>query len=514
MSVSAAAPAEPPPAAPTRASDAFARTATRITIARSVQFAGLFALAALMTRLMPKRDYGTFLHVTTLAPIVANVVAIPAAKAITFHVARTARPDLFLRRAATGLLGVSAAIGAVAAFVPGALAALDPSDGALASRSVLIGAIFALAIPFSVAETLMIVRGAAHLVPRLLVAQAVWLAAWVGGAAILSPEGRTLDWTLHALAGAYAMQAMVGVWWLLRPFPAEQRGGEWPVGVASFTLPVFFGVLLNLAAAQFDKFLVPLLPSSGIDESVKATYMRGAMEIPLLGAIAMSFQGLAAPRLAALHAAGDREEMLRTWRHVCRTVALATVPATALAIALAPDLMEAAFGAKYRASAAVFVWYAGLLISRVFLPMLLLESAGATGRGFLCSVSQAVFALCAAVLLVPALGPPGAAAAMLAGQFLGNWLVGGALAARVLGVRPASLLDWGHFGCLSAASAGAALAAAVVAALPGPAGLSVWLRIPLSGLAFLAAFAVLAPLLRAVARDDLRALRRLLSRGR
>lgn len=507
------APASPPSAAPPQP-DGFARTAARITLARSVQFAGLFALAALMTRVMPKRDYGTFLHVTTLAPIVANVVAIPASKAITYHVARLDRPDAFLRRAAWTLLVLAAAIGAVTAFVPGALAALDPSDGALAGRTLLVGAVFALAIPFSVAETLMIVRGAAHLVPRLLVAQAVWLAAWVGGAAVFAPDGATLDWTLRALVAAYAMQAAAGVWWLLRPMPASQRGGAWPKGVGAYTLPVFLGVLLNLAAAQFDKFLVPLLPSPGLDESVKATYMRGAMEIPLLGAIAMSFQGLAAPRLAALHAAGDRDGMLRTWRHVCRTVAIATIPPTALAIALAPDLMEAAFGEKYRASAAVFVWYAALLVVRVFLPMLLLESAGATGRGLVCSVSQAVFALAGAAVLVPALGPPGAAAAMLLGQFLGNWGVGGTLAARALGVRMGLLLEWAHLFRLCAASAAAAGAAMAVAAAGPVAGLGAWLRAPVAGVAFLAAFAALAPVLRVVSRDDLEALRRLASRRR
>jgi O-antigen/teichoic acid export membrane protein len=243
------------------------------------------------------------------------------------------------------------------------------------------------------------------------------------------------------------------------------------------------------------------------------------MEPPILGAVAFSMLALAAPRIAADHVAGRKDELLALWRRGCRTVALTSVPATAASVAVAPHLFALAFGEPYAKSSEVYVWYAAVLLMRCFLPNVLLESTGATVRGAWSAASQLVFSVLFACLLIPAFGPVGAAAAMCLASFASNWAVGGFFARNALECRWRDLCDWGYLARMVAACAAGIIAARWVLSMPAPMVPVPAVRVTVhaaqivTGLAvFTAVAGALALPLRIVTRDDLEALRKLVKR--
>ncbi len=495
------------------------RVAALITIGRSAQMVSIFILGAILSRSLTTGEYATYQHVNTLAALIPMFVATPVSKTVSFFLPRTAEHAAFLRRIALLVIGLGLTAGALFALHPAVPRLFDPKDSALVEHRVVIGVLLAFAFPYCITEGVMIARGAGMAYARLMLVQAAWLLVCIGAAIALAPPGHLLPWCLSGLLAAYVVQSAAGVYWLLRKGDGSGPAGTSPTGVLAYAVPVVASVALATAGNQLDKFLVPILFPTGPDSAVKGYYLRGAMEPPILGAIAFSMLALAAPRMAADHVAGRKDELLALWRRGCRTVALVSVPATAASVAVAPDLFALVFGEPYAKSSEVYVWYAAVLVMRCFLPNVLLESTGATVRGAWSAASQLVFSVMFACLLIPAFGPVGAAAAMCLASFASNWGVGGFFARNALACRWRDLCDWGYLARTVACCAVAVLAArwvlgGTVPMVPVPTfRTAVHAAQILTGLAvFGIVFGALALPLRIVGRDDLEALRKLVKR--
>jgi O-antigen/teichoic acid export membrane protein len=507
----AAAPA--PEAAPPPSAGSLARATLYITAARSLQWAAILVVGVLQTRRLTRSEVGTFQHLPFLAAVIPMAIAVPLGKAVTYFLPRTRSPDRVLRRIAVTLVACGLAAGLTIGFLPQVLRLFDRGDDQLVGLHWIVAATVACAFPYAICEYVLLARGMRRAVVLLLAVQGAWMVTGIGGALLLAPPETRLRWALTALLVAHAIPAGVTLVWLFRPLRADPADpGPQRKELLRYIGPLVAATFVNLVAAQLDKFLVPIIYPMDQDPVAKALYFRGAMDIPLLGAVAFTLNGLLAPELAARHAAGDTAGLLALWRKGCRMVAVATIPAAALLWACAQEAFTFVFGELYVGSVPIFRWYVVALIARCFIPQLLLESTGATTKSLAFSVVALVSAGLLTVVLVPVWGLVGFAAASITAGLVANWLFGGAFARHSLGVRWSELLDWDHMVRLVLVSVGAVQGAVAIGLLDAFYAPPLFVRGVLRGVVFAVLFVGLARLLRSPSREDLEMLRGLLKR--
>ncbi len=491
--------------------------AALITGARSFQMAAVFVLGVLLALSLDEDHYATYMHVTTLAAILPIAVGVPVGKAITYFLPRAGAKTLLLRRLAAVLSLTGLGVAAVVAFQPQVLRAFD-QDPDLVANGAVVGVILGLSFPYIVAEYTMLARRRRRAYSLLLLGVSTLLVLGVGGGLVLAPRGEELAWALRGLVPAYALQAGAALFWLLRPVEDDPPQGDVPRGILAFALPLAFATLVSAVATQLDRLLIPWLYPKELFPGVKALYFRGAMDVPVIGAVAFTVLALIAPDIATHHAAGDRAGLLALWRRASRMVAILSVPVVGLLMVVAHEIVPMVYGQAYAGSVPVFQWYTTLLVLRVFLPQVLLEYTGAPGMSLWCAGATLGLGLAASAILIPAFGWVGAAAAMVFANFAANWGVAGAFARRHLAVRWRDLCDWESLARVLAASTVAAAATAGLRAtgvfdgLPGPAVHGVpFLRVSLLCATYAAAFLLVAPPLRALTLEDVTTLRRIVT---
>jgi O-antigen/teichoic acid export membrane protein len=178
-----------------------------------------------------------------------------------------------------------------------------------------------------------------------------------------------------------------------------------------------------------------------------------------------------------------------------RLILLCTLPLIAAAAALGPRLIEIVWGSDYNRAGRVLLI---LAVASILTPMTVLSESLLIGLGqlrvpVLAGIAAAVVDIGAAFLLVPHFGAVGAAFANGAAQ-----LSSGVPLVVYASLRTGST-SWASTPLLRAALASglaAVVAAAIVAVLPGTAGLLA------ASAAGAATFLVLSPLLRVMQRDD------------
>lgn len=505
--------------------DDLGRATAIITAARSAQMVSFLVVGMLLARKLDQGLYGTYQQVPFLAQAIPMAISVPVGKAITYFVPRTKSPDHLLRTMAWVLGAVGLASGLAIALFPAVLRMFDPGDASLLANRVVIGAIVAMSFAQSVTDYVLIARGRRTLVAWVLLAQGVWNVLAIGGAAWLAPEPDRLRWTLLALLASTSLPAVVTYWGLLsRTRERSAEPGPGARDVLRYSLPLVLAVGVNYLAAQMDKFLVPLLFPMDQFPDAKDHYYRAAMDVPIVSAIAFTALGLVAPQLARLHGNGDEPAMLALWRRSCRGIAVATLPFAGLFFAVAVEAFTFVWGDRYEPAVPVFRWYLVRIAIAVFIPQVLLENIGATTRSLVFSGVALVTAAAFTVVLVPIYGLHGAAAATVMASLAVNWAFGGWLARHKLGCRWRDLMDWGH---LVRMVVTCALAAWVSLALvdgrvgEGIPHLGRWAgsvvhlwRGAVHGAVYVAAFAVLARVLRSVSREDMEMLRGLVTRRR
>jgi len=493
-----------------RAHPGMAGAAAAISAARTVQVLVIFALTIPLTRLLPKSQYGVYAHAVFLAAVVPFAFSTAAGRTVAYFLPRAAAPTQVLRSVATALGIALVAFGATIAFAPAVLGTLDPGDALLVSHRHLIGAIVAASFPFAVAEQVMLARGLRRGFALVMLGVALVLLVGVGGALAFAPDATRLTWALRGHLAATCVQAAAGLVWLIRPYAARAPGGTRlhfsARDVASFAAPVAGAALLGLLATRLDGFWIPRFFGE-----LKPEYLRGAMELPVVGALAFTMLNLAAPEMSRLDAANDREGVLQLWRRSCRLIALATIPVVGAVSVVAEDLFLAVYP-DYDNGVPVFRWYVALVLVRIFLPNTLLESTGAPRRALAAAATHLGLALCLTWLLSSWLGWRGVAPAMFVSALVAHWLVAGALAKSHLRARWSELLPWGWLArmlAVAVCSAGVTLAAGspdAAATLPRI------VRAACGGVLFLATFGALSRVARLWTAADVERARRAILR--
>ncbi len=418
-----------------------ASAAAFITAARTVQMAVVFLLSMPLSRILTHEVYGTYMHVTFLSSVVPVLLAAPLGKLVVYFLPRTERPTWLMRSVAGVILGTGLLAFALIALVPSVLASLDPDDVRLLEHRALIATIIGVSFPYAIGEQVLLARGVRRGWGYVIVAVAFVMFTAIGGALAFAPESERLVWCLRGLLAATTVQAIVVAGGMLLPIAPSGSASASPSlrDLAGFALPVMAASAISLLAIRMDGFAVPLL----FGEAAKSSYLRGAMEPPVVGALAFTMLSLSAPEISVLHAGGRRETLLGMWRRTCRMIAVLTVPIVGAVEAVAEDLFLLIYPEKFAESVPVFQWFTAGMLVRIFLPQVLMENTGAAKATTWVAVSNLLLSGTLLAILLPTVGWAGAAPAMVLGTLAANWLLGSWLAARHLDVGIGSLLDWG-----------------------------------------------------------------------
>lgn len=398
---------------------------------------GIAAFAVLARALSPS-EYGTYRQAMMLFNFISPILAMGLPLALYYFLpGNVERP----RGIVTENLLLLAAGGALftLALVCGGNILLARSFNNPALRSALLlfapYAIFALPV-LAVTPSLM-----AHDRPRALTGYTVVSRVVVLGAVVLPAFlWRTAD---SALAGAALGQALVlipGIWLMYRFCPPSR----WNPSLGGmrdqlrYSIPLGLSGMAGAALMNVDKLIV----SARATPEVYAVYATGAMEIPLTAMITGSITAVLLPEFTLLQRAGKVDRIRHIWHRSVRRSASVLIPGFLFFFLLAPEVMRVLFSARYEESALPFRIYLAFMPFRSVQFGPLLMSAGRTRQILVNTVATLVVSLALGWVLVPVMGPNGAAVGLiLAFVFcsLPHYLY---QAKSVLGVSLRGLLPW------------------------------------------------------------------------
>ena len=316
-------------------------------------------------------------------------------------------------------------------------------------------------------------------------------------------------WQGGGITGMFATEAVVGILNLLwtgtlarRSLAAVERGVEQEPGradqrslrrsVGRFALLSSTGVFLELIVGTRSEFF--FLAHSSTDAQI-AFYSIAYSAVAALRLIPRALAGSTTPAFATLFGAQAFDRIRSGYSRSLRLLVIATLPLTAAALALGPELVEEIYGRDFAGAGAP------LQILLVVFPIVALSSLGnslLSGLGkirvpLVANAVAAAFDVGLAWALVPSLDASGAAIANAAGQGI-YALVVLVAAARLVG--PVELRVSALSRNAVAAAVAGVLGWTVLKGLDGFTGLVA------AGAALTAAYGLLAALLRVLPAQD------------
>ncbi len=396
------------------------------------------AAFAVLARVLTPSEYGTYRQAMMLFNFISPILAMGLPLALYYFLpGNVERP----RGIMTENLLLLAAGGAVLALglVAGGniLLARSFNNPSLQSALLLFApyAVFALPV-LAVTPSLM-----AQDQPRALTGYTVASRIVVLGMVVLPAFlWRTADASLLGASFGQAIVLIPGIWLMFRFCPP----GRWRPSLGGmrdqlrYSIPLGLSGMAGAALMNVDKLIV----SARTTPEIYAVYATGAMEIPLTAMITGSITAVLLPEFTLLHRAGGTEQIRKIWHRSIRRSASVLIPGFLYFFLLAPEVMRVLFSATYEESAVPFRIYLAFMPFRSIQFGPLLMSSGRTRQILINTVATLAVSLALGWMLVPRIGPNGAAVGLiLAFVFcsLPHYLY---QAGSVLGVPWRDLLPW------------------------------------------------------------------------
>jgi O-antigen/teichoic acid export membrane protein len=393
--------------------------------------AGYFVSVLLLARGLAPADRGSVAFITVCALIIANLANLGTVEATKVFAAKRPgdRPSLLANTILASCVGALAG-GGITALALWLLPGVRPAGVGETELALLCAGAVAGGIAIAGAGFL---QGCGRFGPYARVtATAPWLYA-VLVAATWAAFGLSVRDAAAAWAIAQAVTAAV-----LCVASARGTGiGRLDLRLlwesVTFGVRAWLGGLAHVLNARIDQVLMGLLATQAalgsyavaVNASEVLFYLPSAAAAALLPAVAR----------AGAEAGADR-----TLR-VFRATMLVTLPCVIAAVVLGPVLLPAVFGAAYDNSVGPFLWLApsaiGFAASAVFSNALL--ASGAPALSSLGPAVSLIVGIGLDIVLIPAFGAPGAAAAASAALLSGGAVAAIAYGARA-GLRPSALV--------------------------------------------------------------------------
>jgi O-antigen/teichoic acid export membrane protein len=304
------------------------------------------------------------------------------------------------------------------------------------------------------------------------------------------------------IVGMFAVELVVGLinlaWTgilaqrvLLRVAPIPAPAGPLRRQVTRYALGYSAGIVLELVVARRSELF--FLARSSTDEQI-AFYSIAFAMVTAASQLPRALAAVTTPAFATLYGAGSSERISVGFNRGLRLLLIGTLPLTAAGLALAPELAAIVYGEDFRAvNGPLLILLAGFpLFGLTSLANALLTGLGKLRIPIAANGFAAVIDVALAVTLAGPLGARGAAIANLSGQVVYAAVVLGYTLALVGRDRP----DGAIFRCAAASAAAGGAAWSALEAIGAAPGLVA------GKIAFVAVFALLAPILRVVPRQD------------
>ncbi len=144
--------------------------------------------------------------------------------------------------------------------------------------------------------------------------------------------------------------------------------------ILTFCLPLLVASVLSTIVASADRFLV----SRYLGTKIFAEYINGAIEFPLISIIASSTAAVLLPIFSRLHENPDgKDEILKVWGRAISKTTMLLYPMATLCFVYAEDIISILYSDRYSSSAIYFRIYLLLSIVRVISYMPLMIGIGA-----------------------------------------------------------------------------------------------------------------------------------------
>jgi O-antigen/teichoic acid export membrane protein len=181
------------------------------------------------------------------------------------------------------------------------------------------------------------------------------------------------------LAGQYFIQSIVVLFFALSiafKYRKENKEGE-ETSVRdqiSYTLPIGVSSVVLEMSRYVDKMVV----SNQSSAAEYALYVRGAMEIPVIGIIANTLDNLLMPQFVKAYKEHNLAGIITSWHRTIRLMAMFIYPSCLFLILSAGLLIPAIFSDKYVGSVIIFQIYTVSLLSRISTFDVIMRAIGQT----------------------------------------------------------------------------------------------------------------------------------------
>ena len=201
--------------------------------------------------------------------------------------------------------------------------------------------------------------------------------------------------------------------------------------------PLLIVSLLGTGIVTIDGLLV----SNFLSVKDFAIYRAGAIEVPFISTIYVTIGTILMPDIARLATERKGDEILSLYRRASSITAIVIFPLTLFLIVFGKEFITLYLSDKYAESGIVFSIYSIVVLTRITFYQGILLAYKKSKLILLGFTIGFLFNLAANVIMIPRLGPEGAAAAyVISGLFLPAWLV--FFSAKTAEQKIGNYFDW------------------------------------------------------------------------
>jgi O-antigen/teichoic acid export membrane protein len=262
--------------------------------------------------------------------------------------------------------------------------------------------------------------------------------------------GMPVETLIYAVLGYSAVRLVASFILLILSLPSER--GALPEDFAhsqrSYAIPLGLQSFVGPANRYIDRFVIGFF----LVEGALAHYQVAAQEVPFIKAFPMGFAGVMVPLYARLFMNDKRELALELWRRSVRVVSPLAIGVGVYLFIEAPVLIEGIFGPEYLPAVWPFRIFTIAVFNRWAHYGSIAQGAKDTGSLFRLTTITLLINVVLNFPLTYFFGITGAAAATLIAGLSGWWMFL-RLNSHHLRTTIGGVIDWGHIGRLTLASA-------------------------------------------------------------
>jgi O-antigen/teichoic acid export membrane protein len=401
-----------------------------LTVAKMMALVASIGMAAALSRLLGKAEYGAFRQVVMLYAISNVVFRTGVPQSIFYFLPRLKEDEQagFLVQSIGTLLLQGGIIGLALYVGADALGASWHSED-LPDLLRAFAIYPALMLPAMAAENVLVVQNRVYTVVAFDVLTKIASVGVVVGAVMIS---KSVIVAIQAWGVFAGVELAVAIWLIVGPMRTKKIRMSWRqiVDQQAYTAPYMIAAVLGATGYYADKCVVSWLRGA---ESF-AIYANGAFELPFSGVLSGAVTMAILPSMVEYAKCGEKGLFLALWRRAQTKVAMVLFPCFGFFLCFAPEAVVLLFSKRYVESIDIFRVYLFLVPVRICSFNVLMVPLRQNWMYALGHLLQLLLAYPACLVLCQKLGLAGAALGLVIAVYA-NVLFLGFASSRVLGLQ-------------------------------------------------------------------------------